>query len=127
MIGDLARRLLCRAGRHHVIRCAGAADHRWTWDARRDRWTGTLVPPAPRPIGRVVAVEDGIGLAVLPAAPDEHTPVLLRGPASGIRHVAITGDGLPPFDPDQPVSPRNFPEINAERGGIRWPRGADRG
>lgn len=45
MIGALVRRLLCRAGRHDVLRCAGAEDHRWTHDGTQ--WVATLdrVPP----------------------------------------------------------------------------------
>lgn len=45
MIGDLVRRLLCRAGHHDVIRCAGREDHSWRHDGRR--WVATLdrVPP----------------------------------------------------------------------------------
>lgn len=41
MIAALVRRLLCRAGRHHVLRCAGAEDHRWTWRDGRG-WVATL-------------------------------------------------------------------------------------
>lgn len=45
MIARVFRRVLCRAGRHHVLRCAGAEDHAWTHDG--DRWTATLdrIPP----------------------------------------------------------------------------------
>lgn len=52
---DLIRRLLCRAGRHHVIRCAGAVDHLWTWTG--DRWHAEITPGQAwtSPLARVTA------------------------------------------------------------------------
>lgn len=58
MIGALVRRWLCRAGRHDVLRCAGAEDHRWTWRDGRG-WVATLdrVPPA-TPTARAAVAAD---------------------------------------------------------------------
>lgn len=45
MIARLARRLLCRTGHHDPVRCAGAADHHWTW--RDGRWHAEIRRPLP--------------------------------------------------------------------------------
>lgn len=45
MIARLARRLLCRTGHHDPVRCAGAADHAWTW--RDGAWRAEIVRPLP--------------------------------------------------------------------------------
>lgn len=42
MIVEQVRRLLCRAGHHDPLRCAGRQDHAWTW--RGDRWHAELQP-----------------------------------------------------------------------------------
>lgn len=47
-------------------------------------------------------------------------PLSAVGMTNDQLRVRITDDGLPPFDPDQPIGPRNFPEVSTARGGIRF-------
>lgn len=92
MIAALVRRLLCRAGHHHVIRCAGAEDHRWTW--RDGRWHASLdrVPPlTPTDRAALAAVDAQVRTALrgrgYPAAGPTVTtmPPAPPGPAPGAR------------------------------------------
>lgn len=78
MIGTLVRRLLCRRGHHHVVRCAGAPDHTWTWNDARQRWTAELVPPAPRPVAVCCPHTPGGPHSVLCSARPTSCSCLLR-------------------------------------------------
>ena len=76
MIGALVRRLLCRAGHHDVLRCAGREDHRWRHDGTR--WVATLdrVPPTTpvRPQRGNGYPATGPTLTGMPTAPSGSAP-----------------------------------------------------
>lgn len=94
-----ARPLLCRLGRHDVLRCAGDDTHRWTWTGNSwtaeltpgRAWTSPFAPPGPpRPTsGRVLPPD-------LAARLDE---VIAHGDVDGylelLRETDRTTDGGP--------------------------------
>lgn len=84
----LLRRWLCRRGHHEVVRCAGAADHTWTWNDARQRWTADVPRPASLGLGEWLlllrlrlslrAADQRFGVLRPPAGKNDLAPVAAR-------------------------------------------------